>query len=118
MCNTELFFHVLRMQEEREKQAQLRGAPKIDSHVAATLIQKVWRGYWQRKQTAKLRAEELVLLGMKSPPPPKSQKNTSTYLSKKIEVCGMCIHLLKKSHVLVHIGFRMYVRTYLYPLCA
>ena len=101
------------MQEEREKQAQLRGAPKIDSHVAATLIQKVWRGYWQRKQTAKLRAEELVLLGMKSPPPPKSQKNTSAYLSKKIEVCCMCLHLLKKSHV----STLFYVCTYVYPLC-
>lgn len=75
----------IRVQEERERQAQLRGAPKIDSNVAATLIQKVWRGYWQRKVTAKLRAEELVLLGMKSPPPPKSQKNTNVYLSKKIE---------------------------------
>ena len=30
-----------RLQEERERQAQLRGPPKIDRHVAATSIQKV-----------------------------------------------------------------------------
>ena len=75
------------MQEERERLAQLRGPPKIDPHVAATTIQKVWKGYWQRKQTAKMKAEELVLLGMEPPPAPKSQRSTHVYLSKKVEVC-------------------------------
>ena len=79
-----------RMQEERERLAELQGPPKIDPHVAATSIQKVWKGYWQRKQTAKLKAEELVLLGMEPPPAPKSQKSTSVYLARKVEVC--CAH--------------------------
>ena len=78
------------MQEERERLAQLRGPPKIDPHVAATTIQKVWKGYWQRKQTAKMKAEELVLLGMEPPPAPKSQKSTNVYLSKKVEVGCVC----------------------------
>lgn len=30
-----------RQQNEREKQAELRGLPKLDRHVAATTIQKV-----------------------------------------------------------------------------
>lgn len=33
-----------RLQEERERQAQLRGPPKIDPDVAATSIQKVDKG--------------------------------------------------------------------------
>ncbi|NWX24434.1 DRC11 protein, partial [Aegotheles bennettii] len=35
---------------------------------AATCIQKVWRGYIQRKKTEKMREEEMIFLGM-SPPP-------------------------------------------------
>ena len=52
------------MQEEREKQAQLRGAPAIDPDHAATKIQKVWKGYAQRKRTKKLREEEFEFIGM------------------------------------------------------
>ena len=52
------------MQEEREKQAQLRGAPAIDPELAATKIQKIWKGYAQRKQTKKMREEEFVFIGM------------------------------------------------------
>ena len=52
------------MQEEREKQAQLRGAPTIDPDLAATKIQKVWKGYAQRKRTKQLREEEFEFIGM------------------------------------------------------
>ena len=52
------------MQEEREKQAQLRGAPGIDPELAATKIQKIWKGYAQRKRTKKMREEEFVFIGM------------------------------------------------------
>ena len=52
------------MQEEREKQAQLRGAPAIDPDHAATKIQKVWKGFAQRKRTKQLREEEFEFIGM------------------------------------------------------
>ncbi|KFP82513.1 IQ and AAA domain-containing protein 1, partial [Acanthisitta chloris] len=35
---------------------------------AAIFIQKVWRGYIQRKETEKMREEEMILLGMSRPP--------------------------------------------------
>ena len=54
------------MQEEREKQAQLRGAPAIDPDHAATKIQKVWKGFAQRKRTKALREEEFEFIGMVS----------------------------------------------------
>ena len=44
------------------------------------------RGYLQRKQTAKMRAEELVFLGMVPPPKSKSQKNVPIHVAKKVEV--------------------------------
>ncbi|NXG26058.1 DRC11 protein, partial [Grallaria varia] len=37
-------------------------------HHAATCIQKVWRGYTQRKKTAKMREEEMTFLGITLPP--------------------------------------------------
>lgn len=57
-------FSSCRLQEEREKQAQLRGAPAIDPDHAATKIQKVWKGYSQRKRTKRLREEEFEFIGM------------------------------------------------------
>jgi len=44
------------------------------------------RGFLQRKQTAKMRAEELVFLGMVPPPKSKSQKNMPVHVAKKVEV--------------------------------
>lgn len=73
----------IRLQEEREKMAQLRGPPNIDPEEAATKIQKVivnhlfivgdctdlvdaqtWRGVYQRKKIAQMRQEELLFIGM------------------------------------------------------
>ena len=39
-CNCECNIHH-RLQDERERQAHLRGSPKIDPEVAATTVQKV-----------------------------------------------------------------------------
>ncbi|XP_030310527.1 dynein regulatory complex protein 11 [Calypte anna] len=39
---------------------------------AATCIQKVWRGYVQRKKTKKIREEEMIFLGMYPTPPLKA----------------------------------------------
>ncbi|XP_008638936.1 PREDICTED: IQ and AAA domain-containing protein 1 isoform X1 [Corvus brachyrhynchos] len=61
------FMKRIYLEEKRQsqKEAQERGKNPDD---AATCIQKVWRGYRQRKETEKLREEEMVFLGMSLPP--------------------------------------------------
>lgn len=38
--NTKEWLYLARLQEQREKEAQLRGPPKIDPDVAVTTVQK------------------------------------------------------------------------------
>uniref|UniRef100_W5UA69 IQ and AAA domain-containing protein 1 n=1 Tax=Ictalurus punctatus TaxID=7998 RepID=W5UA69_ICTPU len=52
--------------EERKNQRQVINST-LDPHLSATLIQKTWRGYWQRKRTEKERLEEMIFLGMIDP---------------------------------------------------
>ncbi|KAM4776549.1 dynein regulatory complex protein 11 isoform 4-T4 [Cyanocitta cristata] len=61
------FMKRIYLEEKRQsqKEAQEMGKNPDD---AATCIQKVWRGYRQRKETEKLREEEMVFLGMSLPP--------------------------------------------------
>ncbi|XP_036425688.1 dynein regulatory complex protein 11 [Colossoma macropomum] len=55
-------------QEERRTRRGENCSPiASDPHLAATLIQKVWRGYRQRKRTSKERLEEMIFLGMIAP---------------------------------------------------
>ncbi|NWV21713.1 DRC11 protein, partial [Origma solitaria] len=51
-----------------EEKRQAKPEEKTDKNPgdAATRIQKVWRGYSQRKKTEKLREEEMIFLGMNS----------------------------------------------------
>ncbi|XP_051879384.1 IQ and AAA domain-containing protein 1-like [Pristis pectinata] len=51
-------------EEQREKRRKLLPPVTMESRHAATLIQKVWRGYHQRKQTVHQRAEEFKFIGM------------------------------------------------------
>ncbi|KFV49496.1 IQ and AAA domain-containing protein 1, partial [Gavia stellata] len=51
---------------ERQTKLQVQMGPNPDD--AATCIQKVWRGYIQRKKTEKMREEEMIFLGMSLPP--------------------------------------------------
>ncbi|KFP91016.1 IQ and AAA domain-containing protein 1, partial [Apaloderma vittatum] len=51
---------------ERPSKLQVQTGPSPDE--AATCIQKVWRGYIQRKKTEKMREEEMIFLGMTLPP--------------------------------------------------
>ncbi|XP_078100268.1 dynein regulatory complex protein 11-like [Sander vitreus] len=44
--------------------------PKLTPHQAAVTVQKVWRGYRQRKQTVRHRTEEMRFLGMIPAEPP------------------------------------------------
>merc|ERR1712150_238049 len=42
------FMKEIRLQEERERQAASKGVPTIDKDEAATQIQKIWKGYYQK----------------------------------------------------------------------
>ncbi|NXY16600.1 DRC11 protein, partial [Atrichornis clamosus] len=58
------FMKKIYLEDKREtKQEDQIGKSPDD---AATCIQKVWRGYSQRKETEKLREEEMIFLGMNS----------------------------------------------------
>jgi len=62
------FMKEIRMQEERERLAATRGAPTLDRDEAAIHIQRIWKGYSQRKATKLMREEELIFVGMKAAP--------------------------------------------------
>ncbi|NXE97081.1 DRC11 protein, partial [Menura novaehollandiae] len=58
------FMKKIYLEDQRKtKQEDQMGKSPDDS---ATCIQKVWRGYIQRKKTEKLREEEMIFLGMNS----------------------------------------------------
>ncbi|CAG5126509.1 unnamed protein product [Candidula unifasciata] len=79
------FMREIRQQEEREKLALMHGAPTIDPELAAMKIQKIWKGFAQRKKTRKERDEEMVFLGMAPPPLPSNPKNLPQTLAAKTE---------------------------------
>nr|CAB3255453.1 IQ and AAA domain-containing protein 1-like [Phallusia mammillata] len=80
------FMREIRLEEEREKQAALRGAPTLDPDVAATRIQKVWKGFVQRKITRREREEEMIFIGMVPTAEVKTKKVQPQMLAKKTEV--------------------------------
>jgi len=62
------FMREIRQQEERQRQAALRGAPTLDPELAATRIQKLWKGVMARKRTNEEREREMIFIGMTPPP--------------------------------------------------
>ncbi|NXF50938.1 DRC11 protein, partial [Oceanites oceanicus] len=62
------FMKQIYLQEKRERQTKLQVQMGPNPDDAATCIQKVWRGYIQRKKTEKMREEEMIFLGMSLPP--------------------------------------------------
>jgi len=78
------FMREIRQQEERERMAANRGAPTLDPDVAATRVQKVWKGFAQRRRTRREREDEMMFIGM-TPPPASSSKNTPMTLASKTE---------------------------------
>jgi len=58
------FMREIRADEERERAALARGAPCVEPWEAAIRIQKIWRGYMQRKNTNIERRLEDEFLGM------------------------------------------------------
>ncbi|NXY08275.1 DRC11 protein, partial [Pteruthius melanotis] len=59
------FMKRIYLEEKRQSQKEDQRMHK-NPDAAATRIQKVWRGYRQRKKTERLREEEMVFLGMVS----------------------------------------------------
>ncbi|NXW03086.1 DRC11 protein, partial [Fregetta grallaria] len=62
------FMKQIYLEEKRERQIKLQVQMGPNPDDAATCIQKVWRGYIQRKKTEKMREEEMIFLGMSLPP--------------------------------------------------
>ncbi|XP_021254470.1 IQ and AAA domain-containing protein 1 isoform X2 [Numida meleagris] len=63
-----LFMKQIYSQEKRKRQTKLQEQTGPNPDDAASCIQKVWRGYIQRKKTEKMREEEMIFLGMSLPP--------------------------------------------------
>uniref|UniRef100_A0AAR2IRL4 ATPase AAA-type core domain-containing protein n=1 Tax=Pygocentrus nattereri TaxID=42514 RepID=A0AAR2IRL4_PYGNA len=61
------FMKEIWQEEQRTRRRENYSPIASDPHLAATLIQKVWRGYRQRKRTSKERLEEMIFLGMIAP---------------------------------------------------
>ncbi|GFR80966.1 IQ and AAA domain-containing protein 1 [Elysia marginata] len=79
------FMREIRQQEDREKQIQTRGPPTLDPDVAAMRIQKIWKGFAQRRRTKKERDEEMIFIGMAPPPLPTNTKNLPQTFAVKTE---------------------------------
>jgi len=63
------FMKEIRKQEELEKKLKELGSTETDPDSAATVIQKLFRGFKTMKQARMMREEELVFIGMKQPEP-------------------------------------------------
>ncbi|XP_012790857.2 IQ and AAA domain-containing protein 1-like [Sorex araneus] len=55
------------IQEEAERERKEEKRPKLTPEAAAVKMQKVWKGYRQRKETLLDKQEEMELIGMVSP---------------------------------------------------
>uniref|UniRef100_A0A8C0FMV5 IQ motif containing with AAA domain 1 n=1 Tax=Bubo bubo TaxID=30461 RepID=A0A8C0FMV5_BUBBB len=60
------FMKQIYLEERKDRQTKLQVQMGPGPDDAATCIQKVWRGYIQRKKTEKMREEEMIFLGMVS----------------------------------------------------
>ncbi|KAL6081708.1 hypothetical protein STEG23_005615 [Scotinomys teguina] len=58
------FMREIRKEEERDRRIREDGRQKFSQHQGAIIIQKVWKGYLQRKRTEQHRRVEMEFLGM------------------------------------------------------
>ncbi|NXT04399.1 DRC11 protein, partial [Prunella fulvescens] len=87
------FMKKIYLEEKRQSKKQEQGTGKNPDD-AATCIQKVWRGYRQRKRTERLREEEMIFLGMVSGAGPQNLPHSS--LPPDLEA----VSTLKKANIL------------------
>uniref|UniRef100_A0A7M4FUI0 IQ motif containing with AAA domain 1 n=1 Tax=Crocodylus porosus TaxID=8502 RepID=A0A7M4FUI0_CROPO len=78
------FMKQIYLEEKRERQARLHGGKSPNLDASAVCIQKVWRGYIQKKRTEKIRDEEMIFLGM-SPPPHFYRISASLMQAQRVE---------------------------------
>ncbi|XP_044159919.1 dynein regulatory complex protein 11 isoform X1 [Bufo gargarizans] len=78
------FMREIHLEEKRERMAKLQGEKVLDPDLAALRIQKVWRGYIQRKKTKQQREEEMIFLGM-VPPAHFNKISMAEVIAKKTE---------------------------------
>jgi hypothetical protein len=70
---------------EMERANANKGEATMDKNVAASNIQRMWRGYITRKKAVHWREEEFMFLGMEPTPLPKDLKQLPQYQAKKTE---------------------------------
>ncbi|KAM9077013.1 LOW QUALITY PROTEIN: IQ and AAA domain-containing protein 1-like [Megaptera novaeangliae] len=58
------FMREIRKEEERDRKIRGEGRPRFSQDEAAIIIQKVWKGYQQRKRTQQDRRTEMEFIGM------------------------------------------------------
>ncbi|CAN2389127.1 IQ motif containing with AAA domain 1, partial [Pristimantis euphronides] len=78
------FMREIHLEEKRERMAKLHGEKFMDPDLAAQRIQKVWRGYIQRKKTKQQREEEMIFLGM-VPPAHFNKMSMAKVIARKTE---------------------------------
>ncbi|XP_068803878.1 dynein regulatory complex protein 11 isoform X1 [Struthio camelus] len=71
------------LEEKRYRRAKFWGKIGPNPDHAATCIQKIWRGFIQRKKIEKMREEEMIFLGM-CPPPHFQTTSTSLIHARKV----------------------------------
>ena len=70
---------------EMERANANKGEASMDKNLAASHIQRLWRGFITRKKAALMREEEFMFLGMEPTPLPKDAKQLPQYQAKKTE---------------------------------
>ncbi|KAK6325599.1 hypothetical protein J4Q44_G00049410 [Coregonus suidteri] len=80
------FMKEIRQAEEEGSQAQSQTpSSTMDPDQAATRIQKVWRGYSQRKRTRRERLEEMIFLGMVPPEQQQQRPSVAQLKAQQVE---------------------------------
>lgn len=70
---------------EMERANANRSEATMDKNMAATHIQRLWKGFITRKKATKWREEEFMFLGMEPTPLPKDLKQLPQYQAKRTE---------------------------------
>lgn len=81
-ANAQIYRNLIK---EMERANANKGEASMDRNIAATHIQRFWRGFITRKKVSQWRHEEFMFLGMEPTPIPKEPKQTPQYQQRKTE---------------------------------
>uniref|UniRef100_G1T905 IQ motif containing with AAA domain 1 like n=1 Tax=Oryctolagus cuniculus TaxID=9986 RepID=G1T905_RABIT len=82
------FMREIRKEEERDRKSREEGRHKFTQDQSAVIIQKVWKGYLQRKRTQLDRRREMEFIGMVSPPWPPAQPLSQGFWGCSLPTCS------------------------------